>query len=160
MGSACFLNHVFFGNRSVFAAYTFEVVEHEGTARFARSLGPVLVVPVHTSRSSSGSYPPSFIPPLFHTTTSSPDHPLSRLRVCFHARASLSVADVTPTVHTRETWFPQSPGSFITQAHSPNRLVLFIFALFFNIGYLLFFGLKCLFCCGLVHRSAGFVDAS
>ena len=26
--------------------------------------------------------------------------------------------DVTPTVHARKTWFPQSPGSSFAQAHS------------------------------------------
>ena len=86
---------------SVFTAYAFEVSEHEKTARTSRSL-ELVIVPIPPSRSLSASYH-SFIPPLVHTTTRSyprsSDHPLSRLGICFDARTSLSVANVTPTVH-------------------------------------------------------------
>ena len=86
----------------------------------------------------SGS-PLSFVPPLVRATTRlyprSPDHPLSRLGVCFHGGTSLSAADVTPTVDARETWFSRSPGFRFAQAHSRTGSFNFIYALLLFLGF-------------------------
>ena len=150
------LNHVLFAARSVFVMYAFEVTEHEGTSRFARSLEPVPVM-VYTFRSSSGLYHPfyglyhSFYGSYYSLSVSSSqntlwitlskhslDHPLSRLGAAFMLAFTLSATGVTPIIRAGKTWFSRSLGSPFAQAHSRTDSFLFIFAFFFILGLFIF----------------------
>ena len=85
------------------------------------------------------------------------EHPFFRLGNCFHTRTSHECRRDYTSESDRKRRFPQCPRAH-AQSHSRTDSLKLFFALFI-VCVSFTFWLLMLFCCGLDHRNAGFVDA-